>query len=29
MVLTTKNSAVIHGVVARSDKLFEKGVISL
>ena len=29
LILTTKNSAVIHGVVARSDKLFEKGVISL
>lgn len=28
LVLSTKNSAVIHGVVARSNKLFEKDAVS-
>lgn len=29
LVLSTKNSAFIHGVVARSTKLFEKDAVSL
>jgi Ciliary BBSome complex subunit 2, C-terminal len=28
LVLSTKNSAVIHGVIARSTKLFEKDSLS-